>query len=155
MLLSSLMLSADSLIVTFALSNFLSVRHKIALVVLFGCCDACASFIGPRLGLAIPAFGLIQSTLLILWGGVIALNRPIIAKTRRSLIWPYLLPPFLVIDNLVVPNATPFYAGLASSAMAALGFALGSVLRRQRTLREPEFRWIGFVLVIAGITPAL
>jgi hypothetical protein len=153
--LPSLMLSADSLIVAFALSTFLSVKHKVALVVLFGICDSYASFIGVRLGLALPASGLIQSALLVAWGGAIALNLPIVAAARRSPIWPYLLPPLLAVDNLVTPNAAPFSAGLASGAMAALGFVLGSALRPLVTASEPQSRWIGIALVVAGTTPVL
>jgi CDP-diglyceride synthetase len=154
-LLSSLMLSADSLIVAFAVSGFLSARNKFALVVLFGLCDACASFIGPSLGLALPAPGLTQSAFLIVWGGAIAFNLPIVAQTRRSPIWPYLLPPLFAIDNLVTPNTAPLSTGLVSSVMAALGFVLGSILLNRASERRVQARWVAGALVIAGITSTL
>jgi hypothetical protein len=154
-LLSSLMLSADSLIVAFAVSGLLSAPNKVALVALFGLCDACASCIGLWLGVAVPAPGLMQSALLVVWGGAIALNMPIVGEIRGSLIWPYVLLPLMAIDNLVIPNAAPISSGLASSTMAALGFALGSVLLRRPSERRAEVRWVAGALVIAGITSAL
>jgi hypothetical protein len=154
-LLSSLMLSADSLIAAFAVSGLLSARNKFALIVLFGLCDACASFIGPSLGLALPALGLTQSAFLIVWGGAVALNMPIVAQTRRSPIWSYLLPPLFAIDNLVTPNTAPLSTGLASSVMATLGFVLGSILLSRASERQVQARWVAGALVIAGITSTL
>jgi hypothetical protein len=154
-LLSSLMLSADSLIAAFAVSGLLPARNKFALIVLFGLCDACASFIGPSLGLALPALGLTQPAFLIVWGGAIALNIPVVAQTRRSPTWPYLLPPLFAIDNLVTPNTAPLSTGLASSVMAALGFGMGSILLRRTSERRVHARWVAGALVIAGITSTL
>jgi hypothetical protein len=154
-LLSSLMLSADSLIVAFALSGLLSARSKITLIALFGLCDACASFVGLWLGVAVPAPGLMQSALLVVWGGAIALNMPIGGEIRGFPIWPYVLPLLMAIDNLVIPNAAPLSTGLASSTMAALGFALGSVLLRRPSERTAQVPWAAGALVIAGITSSL
>jgi hypothetical protein len=122
---------------------------------LFGLCDACASLVGPSLELALPAPGLTQSVFLIVWGGAIALNLPIVAQTRRSSVWPYLLPPLFAIDNLVTPNTAPLSAGLASSVMAALGFVLGSILLSRTSERRAQARWVAGALVIAGITSIL
>jgi len=125
------------------------------LVALFGLCDGCASLIGPGLGLAIATSGLTQSILLILWGGAVALNMPIVAETRRSPIWPYLLPPLFAIDNLITPNMAPLSTGLASSVMAALGFGLGSILFSRASGRRAQACWVAGALVIAGITSTL
>jgi hypothetical protein len=155
MFLSSLALSTDSLIAAAALSGTVAPRHMAPLAVLFGVCDAGASLIGPMLGAQVPASGLPAAVILVLWGGMLMLNLPTIGRWCRSTIWAYLLPPLLAIDDLVVPGATPLVGGLVSSAMAALGFAIGYALLRTPPERTLNHRWIGAPLAAAGLLLAI
>jgi hypothetical protein len=93
MLVSSLALSSDSLIVAIALSAVVTPRHLVPLIALFGICDAGASMIGSAVGVQMSALSLGVSIFLLLWGGLIMLNRPSIAHWYRSIFWAYLLPP--------------------------------------------------------------
>lgn len=128
-------LSVDSLIAATVLAAVVRPRGYALLVALFGICDGGCSFIGALLEIQIPAAGVVASIFLILWGGLILLNLTTINRLCHAHFWPYLLPPLMGIDNLVrsdVPWAT---AGLTSSAMAALGLAIGFTLLRLSRLR--------------------
>jgi hypothetical protein len=150
MSLSSFALSADSLIVAISLSGVVRVRHVAPLVALFGISDAGATAIGPTLAAQIPGSSLLGAIFLVLWGGLILLNLPTAARWAQSPCWAYLLPPLLSIDNLIVPSTAPA-AGLASGAMAALGFALGFALLPRSVPIMPKNWWIGATLAAAGL----
>jgi len=149
MFLSELPLSFDSLIVAIALAGWLPKRHILPLTVLFGLFDGGASLAGPTLGLQISAASLLAPAFLVAWGGAIALNLP--WKPLRGGVWPYALPPLLALDNLVVPANSALAAGLASSASAALGFAIGLLLARAGGAKLSAPRWIGASTIIAGL----
>lgn len=155
MLFSSWALSGDSLIVAIALSAQVPPRHIIPLILLFGICDAAASAIGPSLGFQPQVPSLLVPMFLLLWGGLIMFNRPLIALCCRSVPWAYMLPPLLAVDNLVGPSNTPTAAGVVSSAAAALGFALGFAMLRGLGSRPLRHRIIGASLAAAGLLLAL
>lgn len=161
-------LAGDSLIASAALSAVLPARrHAAPLIMSFGICDAAASPLGPRLGLQMPASGLLAPLFLALWGGLIMLNLRSIVAWCRSPRWAYLLPPLLAFDNLVTPaggGGAPIAAGLASGFMAALGFGLGFALfGRLGGTRRHEYRpghrlrhrLVGAPLALAGILLAI
>jgi hypothetical protein len=146
---SELPLSFDSLIVAIALAGWLPRRHMLLpLTVLFGLFDGGASAVGPALGIQISAVSLLAPSFLVVWGGAIALNLP--WKPLRG-VWAYALPPLLALDNLIMPANSALTAGLASSASAALGFAVGFLLSRVGGSRLLAPRWIGASTIIAGL----
>jgi hypothetical protein len=145
---TELPLSFDSLIVAVALAAWLPKRHFLALTLLFGLFDGGASAAGPALGIQISAASLLAPAFLVAWGGAIALNLP--WKPLRAG-WAYALPPLLALDNLVVPANSALAAGLASSASAALGFAVGLLLARVGGPKLSAPRWIGASTIIAGL----
>lgn len=156
-------LAGDSLIASAALSAVLPARrHAAPLIMSFGICDAAASPLGPRLGLQMPASGLLAPLFLALWGGLIMLNLRSIVAWCRSPRWAYLLPPLLAFDNLVTPagGGAPIAAGLASGFMAALGFGLGFALfgrlgGTRRHGHRPGHHLMGAPLALAGILLAI
>jgi hypothetical protein len=103
------------------------------------------------MGAQIAAPSSIAPIFLVLWGGLIMLNLPPLALWCRRALWAYLLPPLLAIDYLVVASEQPLAAGLASSGMAALGFALGLALLRGSGTRAAAQWRIGAPLVAAGL----
>jgi hypothetical protein len=92
---------------------------------------------------------------LAVWGGLIILNLPSIALWSRSVLWAYLLPPLLAIDNLVVTTDPPVAGGLLSSGMAAVGFGCGFAILRTSGSRVPNDPWIGVPIAAAGLLLAL
>jgi hypothetical protein len=151
----SLALAGDSLVVAVALSAVLTPRHIEPLVALFGICDASASLMGSAIGVQMPVTSLLAPICLAVWGGLIILNLPSIALWSRSVLWAYLLPPLLAIDNLVVTTAPPVAGGLLSSGMAAVGFGCGFAILRTSGSRVPNDPWIGVPIAATGLLLAL
>jgi putative Mn2+ efflux pump MntP len=144
-------LSNDSLIVAGALSTAVPARHIVPLVALFGICDAAGSMLGPLPGIQIAILYWLAPVLLVVWGIAILRNPMSLAGRSRLLHCVYLLPPLMAIDNLLVPTQSPVEAGCISSAMAALGFALGFGLLRRVERHALEPRLPGALLVTAGL----
>ena len=149
---SSLLLSTDSFIVALALSAAVSRRHILPLIVLFGLCDGLGTVLGPALGIQLSLAGLLSPAFLMLWGALMMLSFPVAGSWARAQGWAYLLPPFLAIDNMLVPGSEPAaLAALSSSLMAALGFACGAVAwRRGDSVFPAARRLAGISLLAAG-----
>jgi hypothetical protein len=152
MQLSSLLLSIDSFIAALALSAAVSRRHILPLIVLFGLCDGLGTALGPALGLQLPSAGLLSPAFLTLWGTLMLLGFPVAGSVARAPGWPYLLPPLLAIDNMLVSGSEPdALAALSSSLMAALGFACGAAAwRRGESVFPAAERLAGTSLLAAG-----
>jgi putative Mn2+ efflux pump MntP len=138
--LIALMLSIDSLIVSFALGPFVpSGARRAKLAILLGVCDALAVAAGALLGRAPGAWNHAGPALLFAYAVcVLAAGRLGSRVVER---WPiFLVPVVMSLDNLaygvsirssveqVIWHATAF--GLVSVAMAFLGFAVSARLAR-------------------------
>jgi putative Mn2+ efflux pump MntP len=138
--LTALMLSVDSLVVSFALGPFVVSRaRRTKMAILFGVCDALAVAAGALLGRAPGSWNHAGPALLLAYAVcVLAAGRLGSRVVER---WPiFVLPVVMSLDNLaygvsirsssaqVVWHATAF--GLASVAMAFLGFALSARVAR-------------------------
>ena len=145
------LLSSDSLIVGGALATVVPRRHVAPLIALFGICDATASLCGPMLPMQVPA-SWFAPLVLILWGAGTLANLPAIVLNAGFSRCAYLLPPLLAVDNLLVPTPSPVSAGCTSSAMAAVGFALGLALLPWVNRGSLKPRLPGALLVAAGLS---
>lgn len=151
MSVSILTLSLDSLLAAFVVSAAVSPRHYARLAVLFGACDMAGSALAPLLTTRITIATTVISALAVLWGALLLFNRrhPAISGAHSPMV--YLLPPLLALDNLLVPGTSPWLAGLASSAMAAGGFALGAVALRRFVVPTYRRRWLDASFVACGL----
>ena len=148
-------LSVDSFLASLVLSAAVRPRHYARLVALFGACDMAASALAPVLAVRVAAAAVVIPVVLLLWGTLVLLDCRLIRNARSSSVGVYVLPPLLAVDNLLVPGANPYLAGLVSSAMAAGGFALGAAVLRRLVWPVPERRWLGASFIACGLLLAL
>jgi putative Mn2+ efflux pump MntP len=156
LLLPALMLSVDSLLVSFAIGPFVrSGARRTRMAILLGLCDALAVAVGALLGGAPGAANHAGPALLLAYAICVLVAGRFASRVVEG--WPiYVLPVAMSLDNLaygasirtsvehVVWQATAF--GLVSVALAFVGFAISA--RLDRAL--PASRARALVLVAAS-----
>jgi hypothetical protein len=149
--LPSLEISADSLFAAIVLSAAVAPRRYALFVALFAICDSGGSFAGSLLPVQIDTANLVAPIFLVSWGGLVLLGLAGTGRPGGSQLRPYLLPPLMGFDNLVRPDCQWAASGLASGAMAALGFVTGFVLLRPSISRWSDPRRMACPIILAGL----
>lgn len=150
LLRSALILGIDSAVAAIAVGPLIRGGWaRLAVALLFGACDAAASFAAWSFGFVPPRwFAATGAGGVALYGAYLLALGGIAGRRRRLL---YVLPVLLSLDNLLSPAALPdaLLFGVVSAALAGFGLVVGAGMAIPIGRRREQ--WAGAGVLAASV----